>query len=154
MPQLVKGGKYVFGWSIVNPEGRITIPPEAFEEYGFVGHSRGILISSSKTSGGFAVAVPDTLKASQLSVLLKQCPDLAGFRISESEVVKCGQKVCCWVTLHDNHFVVPEHTLQCYGVTHGVLLLVVRGSGLAPAFIVRGRIVEEAWKHPEIEVFS
>ena len=154
MPQLVKGGKYVFGWSIVNPEGRITIPPEAFEEYGFAGHARVILMSGSKTPGGFAVAVPNTLKASQLATFLKQCPDLAEFRIPEGETVKCGQKVCCWVTLHDNHFVVSEHTLQCYGVTGGALLLVVRGSGLAPGFIVRGRIVEEARKHPEIEVFS
>lgn len=33
MPQLVKGGKHVFGWSRVGDTGRIIIPPEAMEEY-------------------------------------------------------------------------------------------------------------------------
>ena len=33
MPQLVKGGKYIFGWSKVGKEGKIKIPPEAYEEY-------------------------------------------------------------------------------------------------------------------------
>jgi len=29
MPQLVKGGKWVFGWVIVGFQGELTIPPEA-----------------------------------------------------------------------------------------------------------------------------
>ena len=29
MPQLVKGGKHVFGWSLVTAGGEVLIPPEA-----------------------------------------------------------------------------------------------------------------------------
>ncbi len=29
MPRLTKGGNYVFGWSLVNSVGRITVPAEA-----------------------------------------------------------------------------------------------------------------------------
>jgi hypothetical protein len=35
MPQLEKGGKWVFGWVVVRPGSKITVPPEAYLEYGF-----------------------------------------------------------------------------------------------------------------------
>ena len=35
MPQLVKGGKWVFGWIVVGRLKKIRIPPEAYNEYGF-----------------------------------------------------------------------------------------------------------------------
>ena len=35
MPQLVKGGKYVFGWSVIGEDGGVVIPGEAVLEYGF-----------------------------------------------------------------------------------------------------------------------
>jgi hypothetical protein len=48
-------------------EGRIAIPPEAFDEYRFASHDRAIAFSGSKTSGGFALVLPHTLQASPLS---------------------------------------------------------------------------------------
>ena len=35
MPQIIKGGKYLFGWSKVGVKGKIKIPLEAYEEYCF-----------------------------------------------------------------------------------------------------------------------
>ena len=35
MPQLSKGGKWIFGWVVVDDTRKIRIPPEAFGEYGF-----------------------------------------------------------------------------------------------------------------------
>jgi hypothetical protein len=35
MPQLVKGGKYVYGWTTINTDGRIRMPDEAFDEKSF-----------------------------------------------------------------------------------------------------------------------
>lgn len=55
MPQLVKGGKYVFGWSKVNDEGKIVIPSKAFIEYHFKAGEKIILLSGSRTSGGFGL---------------------------------------------------------------------------------------------------
>jgi len=55
MPQLVKGGKYVFGWSKVNDEGKIVIPSKAFIEYHFKAGEKIILLSGSKTWGGIWV---------------------------------------------------------------------------------------------------
>ncbi len=33
MPQLNKGGKYVFGWSVIGAEGTIHFPTMALSEY-------------------------------------------------------------------------------------------------------------------------
>ena len=67
MPQLVKGGKYVFGWSRVSSEGKVMIPPEAFSEYHFMAYNTGILIPGSKTSEGFGLTTLESLRNSPLS---------------------------------------------------------------------------------------
>lgn len=150
MPQLVKGGKHVFGWSIVGDDGTILIPPDAFSEYQFTSYRTGILMPGSKTSGGFGLTTLELLRNSSLSGLLDRCPELATFQVSEGEAVTCHKKTYCWVTLQGNSFRVPIETLKHYGVRPGDTLLVVRGSGQALGFIVRGPIVEEARKHPEL----
>jgi hypothetical protein len=154
MPQLVKGGKYVFGWSKVGYGGRIVIPPEAFSEYHFMTYKCGILIPGSKTSGGFGLTTLESLKNSHLSGILDRCPELAEFQVSEGEAVECHGKTYCWVTLHGNSIVVPIETLEKYGITSDDHILSARGSHLALGFLVRGPIVEEAKKHPEIEFFE
>ena len=53
MPQLVKGGKYIFGWAKIGNNGEIRIPPEAYHEYDLKKDKNSILFSGSKTSGGF-----------------------------------------------------------------------------------------------------
>jgi hypothetical protein len=47
MPQLVKGGKRIYGWTIMNFEFRVRIPAEAHTEYGL--HSgEQVIIQSSR----------------------------------------------------------------------------------------------------------
>jgi bifunctional DNA-binding transcriptional regulator/antitoxin component of YhaV-PrlF toxin-antitoxin module len=148
MPQLVKGGKYVFGWSKVGNKGKIVIPSEAFIEYNLIAGENVILISGSKTSGGFGLTKYESLKESKLSVLL------AEFRIPEGTAIKYEGRTYCWVTISAMSLTVPIETLAQFGIKPGDRLLAVRGSGLALGFIVRGPIVEEAKKHPEIEIYG
>jgi bifunctional DNA-binding transcriptional regulator/antitoxin component of YhaV-PrlF toxin-antitoxin module len=154
MPQLVKGGKHTFGWSRVGDSGRIRIPPEALKEYGLRESERLIVVSGSRTSGGFGLASRESLEGSPLGVGGALCPDIAGFRASEGEVVDCQGRPFCWVQLRDGCIDVPPATLQEYGIRVGDKLLVIRGSGLAIGFAARGRIVEEALKHSELAVFE
>jgi bifunctional DNA-binding transcriptional regulator/antitoxin component of YhaV-PrlF toxin-antitoxin module len=155
MPRLVKGGKYVYGWSEVDSNGRIVVPSEALEEYGFKNADRVIVLSASKRSGGFALTTPSLLKNSQLSIILDREPRLTGFRLREGETVKVGTRTCCWVKLSSKgEFVVPAETLRAYGVNLGDRLLVGRGSGLALAFIAKGPIVAEARKHSGLSLFK
>ena len=153
MPQLVKGGKHVFGWTLVGDKGKIIIPPEALEEYGLRESDKLIMIPGSKTSGGFGLGTQKILKESPLGTVLDANPALKNFRVSEKEVIEYRGKPYCWTKLINQGISVPPDTLKRYGIEVGDRLLVIRGSGLALGFAVRGPIVEEAGKHPELKVF-
>ena len=153
LPRLVKGGKYVYGWSEVGSEGKVVVPNEALTEYNFETPRKVILMPASKRSGGFALTTPSMLKNSQLSVLFDDAPRLARFELAEGETVTVGKRIYSWTELNkDGSFIVPVETLKKYGVNPRDRLLSVRGSGLALAFIVKGPLIAEAKKHSTLTV--
>jgi bifunctional DNA-binding transcriptional regulator/antitoxin component of YhaV-PrlF toxin-antitoxin module len=155
MPQLTKGGKYVFGWSVVSKDGKIPIPEEARREYQLKSGERVILIPGSNTSGGFSIAKKLRLEQSKLSDILTRNPELAKFRTEEGETININGRNLCWVTIEKGGLLqLPPHTLEVYGVMPGDYLLAVRGSYIGIGMVVRGRLIEEARKHPEIAVFK
>ena len=132
MPRLVKGAKWTYGWVVVGPEGEVTIPPEAWQEFGFQVGGEAIFTPGSRTSDGFAV--------STLALMAEVREKMAGAELRE---LGRGQFGDGWVT------VPPE-----VGVKPGDRLLAVRGSRYGLGFVARGPIYEEAVKHPELEVFG
>ena len=76
MPQLVKGGKHTFGWSKVSESGKISIPPDAYDEYNFSIEKNAYLLSGSKKSGGFGLTTLNLLQASPFSDVLIDHPEL------------------------------------------------------------------------------
>ena len=128
MPQLAKGGKWVFGWVVVGQGREIRVPPEAWTEYGFQMQDDILFTHGSRRSGGFGVGRRDVFARS---------PILAR-ALAEGKIAKKGM-----VSL-------PQ-TLDAQPGEH---LLAARGSGLALGFLQRGPIYEEALKHPELEVFN
>jgi bifunctional DNA-binding transcriptional regulator/antitoxin component of YhaV-PrlF toxin-antitoxin module len=154
MPQLVKGGKYVFGWSSVRKDGRIIIPEEARHEYRIEAGEKVIIMSGSRTSGGFSVAKKSQIEQSKLKDILVQNQDLAQFRTEEGQIINIGNKALCWMTIHDDgSLLVPLRTLEAYGIEPGGYLLITRGSSLGVGLAAKGPLIEEAKKHPELEVF-
>lgn len=154
MPQLVKGGKYTFGWSLVMDTGRTIIPPEALEEYRLKESEKLILVPGSRTSGGFGLGSQESMKRSPLKRVVDMLLGLRELQVPEGDVITYERKPYCWVELHNGGVTVPPTTLKTYGVKIGDKLLVIRGSGLAIGFANRGPIVEEAKKHRELEVFG
>ncbi len=130
MPQLVKGGKWVFGWVLVGPQGAVTIPPEAWNEYAFQTEDEVIFVPGSRRSGGFGLSTPRLLE--QMGRPL-QARILARGRIAENRQVTVPTAI---------------------GVRPGDRLLAVRGSGKALGFVAEGPIYDEALKHPSLEVFG
>jgi hypothetical protein len=126
MPQLEKGGKWVFGWVVVRLGKKIAIPPEAYREYGFQAGGEIVFTRGSRRSGGFGVGRADKIPA----LLRKRV--LAQGRIGR----------------HGRVVLPPEVEAQV-----GDRLLAVRGSGLALGLLARGPVYEEALQHPELEVF-
>jgi hypothetical protein len=153
MPQLVKGGKHTFGWSIVSETGDIAIPPDSYAEYGFVEGETALVMSGSRTSGGLVLSRLETFMKSSIAGVLKEHGELAGHRIPEGETVKIGPRFFCWVQIRDMRFSLPLNTLEKYGIAKGSALLTVRGSNVGLTFIVKGPIIEEAKKHHELETF-
>lgn len=155
MPQLVKGGKNVFGWSKVGNTGVIKIPPEVIEEYQLQPSNKVIIMSGSKTSGGFSIVKIEKLISSPLSVVLDNNPDLAHFKLSNGEPIQYNNRYFCWTEISKNEKIhLPTVTLQLFGIKPGDNILSARGSGLGVGFIVKGPIISEAKKHPELRLFE
>lgn len=55
MPQMNKGGKFVFGESVIRPDGWARLPPQAAEEYRIASEGKVYLFTGSKMTGGFCV---------------------------------------------------------------------------------------------------
>jgi hypothetical protein len=128
MPQLMKGGKYIFGWSKVRPDGMMRIPPEAVCEYGLESGERVILLPGSRASGGFSVVRAEKLAQSPLGSILEDNPQLARFECSQGEGLEIDGKLYCWVEVRDGTITIPIETLAKYGITIEDHLLVGRGS--------------------------
>lgn len=120
-----------------------------------------VLISGSRTSGGFGVMRPDLIEASPLGLALHECPGLAGTE-SEGALIEWNRRLYTRVTLHSGSFDLPavddlpaaESPGYGYGLHAGDLLLVVRGSYVGPSFLSRGPLTEEARRHGELDVFE
>lgn len=128
MPQLVKGGKWVFGWVIVGASREIQIPPDAFTEYGFQSGETVFITHGSQRSGGFGLGRAEKLKNSPL----------------QSRVL--GQAIIT----KDKRVVLPKEV----NVKPNERLLAIRGSGKALGFVQQGSIYEEALKHSTLETFD
>ena len=127
MPQLAKGGKWVFGWVVVGPNGEMRIPPDAYAEYGFQPGENVFFMKGSRRSGGFGLG-----KATVLSAAPILPRKLAQGTVSVAETVSLPPAV---------------------EIRPVERLLVVRGSGLALGFLQRGPVYEAAVKHSELETF-
>jgi bifunctional DNA-binding transcriptional regulator/antitoxin component of YhaV-PrlF toxin-antitoxin module len=155
VPQLVKGGKYVFGWSKVGPTGRIAVPKEAMAEYGLEEGDRVIVMSGSRRSGGFALTTPSLLAGSPLAAVLRRLPRLRTFQMPEARTVRVEGRSFCWATIEEGVYItLPCETLRDYEVLPGDRLLTVKGSHLALGFALKGPIVEQAVTFPGLEVFE
>jgi hypothetical protein len=132
MPRLVKGGKWVYGWVVVGRRGEITIPPEAWREFGFQAGEEAVFVSGSRRSGGFAISTPGL--TSEVS------GRLGGATL---HVLARGRFAA--------GYIVPP---QQVGVKPGDRLVAVRGSRYGLGFVARGPIYAEAARHPKLKVFG
>lgn len=159
MPQLVKGGKYVYGWTSIQNDGHIRIPDEAYDDYHFKENGKIILISGSRISGGFSTNPIEAIEASEMGPKIF---DSIGF-IKESRlftsrrgsVFRSGTRSICWTACDENRsFSLPEEFMDLLDLKIGSKLLVGRGSGVGPFFIERGPIYNEALKHKSLAEYE
>lgn len=152
MPQLVKGGKYIFGWTRIIEGNKIKIPDEAYEEYNIASTDKLFILSGSNSSGGFSIITPNSIINSKLSIeiirLAGYDKETNSFSKNRLEIIKHGKRFISWTNLEaEKYFKISNELISMLKINIGDNLLVGRGSGLGPAFIVKGTIYEEALKH-------
>jgi hypothetical protein len=154
MPQLNKCGKYVFGWSLVRPNGDIMLPDEALHEYRVSAGSNVILISGSATSRGFRVSTLELLEKSFYSQIFEEHPELAKPITTGNRLVFRKNEAFTCVRLSDDRLInlVPQ-VMERFDLKYGSRLLSIRGSNIGFAMIVKGPLVTRALSHSELTVY-
>ena len=97
MPQLNKGGKFVFGKSLVREDGSLCLPPQAVEEYDICSEGRVYVFTGAKATGGFCVTRKGLLLPSKLSHILTDLPGLMDYTLAEGELVRYKGGSYCWL---------------------------------------------------------
>lgn len=156
MPQLTKGGKYIFGWSLIRQDGVIHLPPDALSEYGLTDATKVILISGSKTTGGFCVTSQDLLASSKLKHILKDLPGLTVKRtVPAGTFLPYKGRHYAWVPLAaDGSIYLPEQALSFLKLKSGDRLMSIRSSDISFTMGVKGPLIEKGIAHSgEMEIY-
>ncbi len=155
MPQLEKGGKYVFGWSVVRANGRVCISEETCQEYHIQPGDNVILFSGSRTTGGFCVATKPLLEQSALVNILVDRPELATYEIEEGTTIRYKGRRYGWATVEAGGVIALHPALlTTFAVSPGDYLLAIRGSNIAFVLGLKGPIIEIAKRHSEVPIFG
>ncbi len=142
MPQITKGGKFVFGWSVISYNFEVVIPTQAFDEYNLKNSDKVIIISGSKKTGGFCVSTNALIEKSNINGLFTQFPQLHESKIEEGEFVKYKGRLYCWVHLNNSTIKLSEEILKRLDIQVGDKLLSIRGSDIAFVMGVKGPLIE------------
>lgn len=88
MPQLNKGGKFVFGLSIIGKQNGIQIPEQALTEYNITQDGKIIIFTGAKVTGGFCITNHTLLSNSKLKHILDDCPALSNYELQEGSFIQ------------------------------------------------------------------
>jgi len=128
MPHLVKGGKYVFGWSKLGKESSLKIPDEAFIEYRFRESENMIIMNGSIKSGGFSVTNLSLVKGTVIGKIIEKNQDLYNFQIPEGEKLKIHNRIFGWTQLQKGNYIhLSEIIKRRFSLINVSKYLVVRG---------------------------
>ncbi|NLD91898.1 MAG: hypothetical protein GX639_04425 [Fibrobacter sp.] len=145
MPQIAKGGKFIFGWSIISSEGCVKIPEMTFNEYNLSIEQNVILISGSKISGGFCVSNYSLMKSSIMNGLFLEYPEIREYSIREGNCIKFKGRLYCWVKLQSDGIIkLTDYTMESFNIKPGNKLLSIRGSNIAFVLAAKGPLIEAA----------
>lgn len=155
MPQMNKGGKFIFGKSLIREDGVLQFPDQAIREYDITAEERIYLFTGSKSTGGFCVTRKGLLKPSKLGHILEDAHALDDYTIDQGEFIKYKGRSYAWVDITaEGRIKLTKDMLTFLKIKHGMKLLSIRSSDIAFTMGAYGRLVEESMKHEDdIPVF-
>lgn len=145
MPQINKGGKFVFGKSIVHNDLTVHFPPQVVSEYDITIDSKVILLTGSKTTGEFCVTRQGLLRPSKLSHILDENPMLKDYSTPAGIFIKYKGRSYCWVDITKAGIIqLTEDMLRFLHLEIGMELLSIRSSDIAFVMGAKGPLLERA----------
>lgn len=145
MPQLTKGGKFIFGKSLIRDDLTVYLPTQALTEYQATTEGKVYLFTGSKVTGGFCVTRKGLLESSKLGHILTDNPDLLNYQIPEGEFVKYKGRSYCWVTISEKGMIqLTPDMLAFLHLKIGMELLSIRSSNIAFTMGATGPLLEKA----------
>ena len=155
MPQMNKGGKFIFGKSLIRDNGILQFPKQAIEEYDITADGKVYLFTGSKSTGGFCVTRKGLFEPSKLGHILTETPELRENTAEQGAFIKYKGRSYAWVNISDDgQIALTDEMMKFLKIEPGMKLLSIRSSGIAFTMGAYGRLVEESMKHDdEIPLF-
>ncbi len=144
MPQLNKGGKYIFGWSTIKEDNTLTFPPELVKEYNLEDDNFIYIISGSKQTGGFSVTTDKLLSSSKLKNILEDNSELKNKTLKEGELISYKGRKYGWLRIKNNSVYIPKSLMINFEMKIGDKLLSIRSSNIAFTMGIKGALIDRA----------
>lgn len=145
MPQMNKGGKFIFGMSEIKENGVVQIPTQAISEYRIADEGKVYLFTGSKITGGFCVTRKGMLLPSKLGHILTETPELMNYTSEQGEFIQYKGRSYCWVNISDEgQIVLTEKMMKFLNIRPTMRLLSIRSSDIAFTMGAKGPLLEKA----------
>ena len=145
MPQMNKGGKFIFGKSLIRDDLTIHLPTQALTEYNATIEKKVYLFTGSKITGGFCVTRKGLLEPSKLGHILTDNPALQNYQTPEGEFIKYKGRSYCWVNISGNGIIrLNQQMLGFLNLKIDMELLSIRSSDIAFTMGATGPLLERA----------
>ena len=145
MPQMNRGGKFIFGVSVIGRDGLVQLPPQAVEEYSIAAEGRVYLFTGSRSTGGFCVTRRGLLLPSKLGHILTETPELLNYAAPAGRFIPYKGRAYCWVEISEGGTVrLTGEMLAFLHLTPGMRLLSIRSSDIDFTMGAKGSLLERA----------
>ena len=155
MPQMNKGGKFIFGKALIRENGIVQFPKQAIDEYNISSEGKVILFTGSKSTGGFCVTRKGLLEPSKLGHILTENPKLREYKVEQGSFIKYKGRSYTWIDITEEGIIqLSKEMMGFLKIEPGMKLLSIRSSDIAFTMGAYGRLVDDSMKHEdEIPVF-
>jgi len=146
MKKIQIGKNEIFGWSSISEEGKIIIPDNALKDFNFQGDNKLILISGSKSHGGFSLTTMEKTADSPLGMNLKKLRSVSKYEMPAGKIMTRNGTAYCWLWLTNGMIELKPGVIHHLGLQKKDKLLVLKQSSLVLSFYSKGPVFKEAEK--------
>ncbi len=114
MPQMNKGGKFIFGKSLIREDGVIRLPEQAISEYDITSEGRVYLFTGSKSTGGFCVTRKGLLEPSLLGHILTETDGLKDYTAEQGKFIKYKGRSYSWTNITDDGKIILSKEMMSF----------------------------------------